>query len=78
MTTLDGQPPNIEKKFPGEGQWEHVWDLKDVENIYDLGFWHNMGDLFVSNYEPGFEASEPLVERRPRGRSTSIKSGRPQ
>ncbi|KAL6902722.1 DHHC palmitoyltransferase domain-containing protein [Trichoderma evansii] len=78
MTTLDGQPPNIEKKFPGEGQWEHVWDLKDVENIYDLGFWHNMGDVFVSNYEPGDEANEPLAERRPRGRSISTKLGHPQ
>lgn len=78
MTTLDGQPPNSEKKYPGEGQWEHVWDLKDVENIYDLGFWHNMGDLFVSNHEPGDEASEPLAERRPRGRSISTKLGHPQ
>ncbi|KAL8337614.1 hypothetical protein RB598_006492 [Gaeumannomyces tritici] len=43
----DGNPPPVEGGgFPGRGEWEQVWKLKDVENLYDLGFWDNLRDVF--------------------------------
>jgi hypothetical protein len=32
----------------GAGEWSRVWKLRDVENIYDLGFVDNMLDVFFS------------------------------
>ncbi|EGR46745.1 uncharacterized protein TRIREDRAFT_50160 [Trichoderma reesei QM6a] len=78
LTTQDAQPPSQERNFAGQGEWEHVWDLNDVDNIYDMGFLHNLGDIFFSNYTFGDGTGEPLTERRPRGRSISAKSGYPQ
>ncbi|KAF4503680.1 SWF1 Spore Wall Formation [Fusarium agapanthi] len=37
VTTQDGQPPKDELRYPGEGEWERVWNLSDVENLYDMG-----------------------------------------
>lgn len=45
MQTEDGDPPRGEGAI-GVGQWEQVWRLKDVENLYDLGFWDNLMDVF--------------------------------
>ncbi|KAF3072243.1 hypothetical protein CFAM422_005642 [Trichoderma lentiforme] len=79
LATQDGQPPSNEGNYPGEGEWEHVWDLKTVDNLYDMGLWHNLGDVFFSNYAFDDGTEEPLAERRPRGRSISTtKSGYPQ
>ncbi|KAI1141237.1 zf-DHHC-domain-containing protein [Hypoxylon sp. FL0543] len=47
--TEDGTPPNP-NYGPGVGEWERVWRLRDVENLYDLGFWDNLVDVFVPNY----------------------------
>ncbi|KAF5721455.1 hypothetical protein FMUND_3583 [Fusarium mundagurra] len=33
VTTQDGQPPKDELRYPGEGEWERVWNLSDVENL---------------------------------------------
>ncbi|GAB1315657.1 palmitoyltransferase swf1 [Madurella fahalii] len=57
VRTVDGQPPAEDPDFPGVGEWEAVWRLKDVENLYDLGFWDNLIDVFV----PGFEFRDPRV-----------------
>ncbi|QGI60700.1 hypothetical protein CEK26_004671 [Fusarium fujikuroi] len=47
VTTQDGQPPNDDLRYPGEGEWERVWNLSDVENLYDMGLWDNLVDIFV-------------------------------
>ncbi|KAF5608806.1 SWF1 spore Wall Formation [Fusarium subglutinans] len=49
VTTQDGQPPKDELRYPGEGEWERVWNLSDVENLYDMGLWDNLVDIFVRN-----------------------------
>ncbi|KAF9781886.1 hypothetical protein IL306_012975 [Fusarium sp. DS 682] len=36
VTTQDGQPPKDELRYPGEGEWERVWNLSDVENLMAL------------------------------------------
>ncbi|KAL4729309.1 palmitoyltransferase swf1 [Fusarium chlamydosporum] len=66
VTTQDGQPPPETLRLPGEGQWERVWNLSDVENLYDMGLRDNMVDIFVSDYEFGQRADEPNAERRRR------------
>ncbi|KAI0113434.1 zf-DHHC-domain-containing protein [Daldinia grandis] len=49
VRTEDGTPPDPNIP-PGSGEWERVWRLRDVENLYDLGFWDNLVDVFVPNY----------------------------
>ncbi|KAI1826672.1 zf-DHHC-domain-containing protein [Xylaria intraflava] len=46
VRTVDGEVPN-DPSPPGEGPWERVWHLRDLENIYDIGFWDNLTDIFV-------------------------------
>ncbi|CAG9954877.1 unnamed protein product [Clonostachys rosea f. rosea IK726] len=67
VTTSHGQPPNSAQQIPGEGPWEKMTSLSDVTNLYDLGFWDNLRDIFLS--EP-FGEREPVSEReRPRHRN---------
>ncbi|OTB09325.1 hypothetical protein M426DRAFT_315893 [Hypoxylon sp. CI-4A] len=49
IRTEDGTPPDPNAP-PGVGEWERVWHLRDIENLYDLGFWDNLIDIFVPNY----------------------------
>ncbi|PHH75206.1 hypothetical protein CDD80_2536 [Ophiocordyceps camponoti-rufipedis] len=56
--TSDGQPPAADAGLQGDGEWEHVWSLKHVENIYDVGFWDNLTDSFVRDYAFGKRAGE--------------------
>ncbi|KAK8085117.1 palmitoyltransferase SWF1 [Apiospora hydei] len=49
VRTEDGTPPSI-TSGPGTGEWERVWHLRDVENLYDLGFWDNLVDVFVPGH----------------------------
>ena len=58
VRTHDGHPPSRDDAWPGVGEWEAVWRLRDVENLYDLGFWDNLLDVLV----PGFMFRDP---RRP-------------
>ncbi|CAG8960850.1 hypothetical protein HYFRA_00002387 [Hymenoscyphus fraxineus] len=46
VRTRDGLPPKTSKQLVGNGEWERVWRLADVENLYDLGFWDNLKDVF--------------------------------
>ena len=46
LRTGDGQPPRGPGAI-GTGDWERVWKLADVENLYDLGFWDNLADVFL-------------------------------
>ncbi|KAI1077220.1 zf-DHHC-domain-containing protein [Whalleya microplaca] len=51
VRTEDGTPPAADDgSSPGVGEWERVWKLRDVENLYDLGFWDNMVDIFAPNH----------------------------
>ncbi|KAF5025582.1 hypothetical protein F66182_2326 [Fusarium sp. NRRL 66182] len=63
VTTQDGQHPKDDPAMPGEGQWERVWNLSNVENLYDMGFWDNLVDVFVADYEFGQRKDEPNAER---------------
>lgn len=45
VRTNDGLPPQ-NPNIIGTGEWERVWRLADVENLYDLGFWDNLKDVF--------------------------------
>ncbi|KAI0835093.1 zf-DHHC-domain-containing protein [Hypoxylon sp. FL0890] len=49
IRTEDGTPPDP-NRGPGVGEWERVWRLRDVENLYDLGLWDNLVDVFMPNY----------------------------
>jgi hypothetical protein len=67
VRTRDGNPPAKDLNLPGEGEWEKVWRVRELENLYDLGFWDNLVDVFV----PGFmfrDPQMPLVEERKRKR----------
>lgn len=49
IRTNDARPPPVDGAgLEGSGEWERVWKLKDVENLYDLGFWDNIADIFSS------------------------------
>ncbi|KAK3191453.1 palmitoyltransferase swf1 [Lecanicillium sp. MT-2017a] len=53
IATHDGEPPVTGEGRPplaGDGAWDRIWKLKNAENMYDLGFWDNMADIFVRNY----------------------------
>jgi palmitoyltransferase ZDHHC4 len=64
ITTRDGRPPGPDEPIPGVGEWERAWSLKNVENIYDLGFWDNLKDVFIPNYSFSSSGHEPAAERR--------------
>jgi hypothetical protein len=49
LRTEDGLPPTGPLAI-GVGQWQRVWKLADVENLYDLGFWDNLTDIFWPRY----------------------------
>lgn len=63
VSTDDGKPPSANMQVAGEGTWERVWKMKDVENIYDMGLWDNLRDIFVTDYDFGAKADDPPVER---------------
>jgi hypothetical protein len=46
VVTGDGQyPRNLQPELQavvGDAEWKRCWKLKEVENIYDLGFWDNV------------------------------------
>lgn len=50
LRTQDGLPPRGPGASIGEGEWERVWKLADVENLYDLGFRDNLIDVFWPRY----------------------------
>jgi palmitoyltransferase len=47
----------------GVGEWQRVWKLRDVENLYDLGFWDNLKDVFWPRY--GLHHPEQHVSSSP-------------
>jgi palmitoyltransferase len=70
VRTEDGKPPSMELNFPGYGEWEAVWRLRDVENLYDLGLWDNLVDMFIPNFmfrDPHVPVARGGCGRRRRG-----------
>ncbi|PHH81530.1 hypothetical protein CDD82_547 [Ophiocordyceps australis] len=63
IIATDGEPPPHDSQLPGEGEWERVWSLKNVDNIYDLGLRDNLADAFVNNYTFGSPIYDPPAER---------------
>ncbi|KAK4238011.1 DHHC palmitoyltransferase-domain-containing protein [Achaetomium macrosporum] len=57
VRTENGRPPEPGTDLPGVGEWEAVWRLREVENLYDLGLWDNLLDVFI----PGFMFRDPHV-----------------
>ncbi|KAF1953803.1 zf-DHHC-domain-containing protein [Byssothecium circinans] len=49
IRTTDGKPPsNLPsriRRVADKESFDRVWDLADVENVYDLGFWDNLADI---------------------------------
>ena len=68
LRTADGQPPRGPGAI-GAGDWERVWELADVENLYDLGFWDNLADVFLP--VNAFRDREEVSPRASRSRSSS-------
>ncbi|KAK3941459.1 zf-DHHC-domain-containing protein [Diplogelasinospora grovesii] len=75
VRTENGKPPSPNLDLPGVGDWEPVWRLRDIENLYDLGFWDNLVDIFRPNYvfrdqyTPMIEVRGRKRRRKGRGRS---------
>ncbi|KAK0617458.1 DHHC palmitoyltransferase-domain-containing protein [Immersiella caudata] len=74
VRTEDGRPPRPDLDIPGVGEWEPTWRLKDIENLYDIGFLDNLIDVFFPNYmfrdpqTPTIEGRQrKRKKRRPRG-----------
>jgi hypothetical protein len=61
LRTEDGMPPRGPEAI-GVGEWARVWKLKDIENLYDLGFWDNMKDVVFPRY--AFHHPEYIVSSR--------------
>ncbi|KAF5871549.1 putative palmitoyltransferase swf1 protein [Botrytis fragariae] len=73
LRTADGQDP---VGAIGDGEWQRVWGLRDVENLYDIGFVDNLKDVFFGHqgvhHVADREADVPL--ETPRGRSSEPSS----
>jgi hypothetical protein len=76
VRTEDGNPPREDiRNVPGVGQWERVFKLRNVENLYDIGFWDNVVDIFW----PGYmfrDGQTPLAEAGSRHKVKSRKPSR--
>ncbi|KAL8674596.1 MAG: hypothetical protein Q9168_001039 [Polycauliona sp. 1 TL-2023] len=47
LRSEDGQPPVISAFASGlTASWQPVHGLYEIENLYDLGFWDNLKDVF--------------------------------
>lgn len=71
IATHDGEPPVTGEGRPplaGDGAWDRIWKLKNAENMYDLGFWDNMADIFVRNYSFGKNRDDLPIELRRRAK----------
>ncbi|KAF4637673.1 hypothetical protein G7Y89_g391 [Cudoniella acicularis] len=73
VRTEDGLPP-IREGVVGVGEWERVWKLRDVENLYDLGFWDNLKDVFWPRYGVWHKKERKAEDARNNGRSNADSS----
>lgn len=64
VRTENGQAPNPDDgHYPGVGQWTPVFKMIDVINLYDLGLWNNLRDVFWPRYR-FTGGGTPMSERR--------------
>ncbi|RYP09186.1 hypothetical protein DL764_001457 [Monosporascus ibericus] len=73
VRTEDGRPPAA-AFGPGVGEWQRVWKLRDVENLYDIGFVDNLTDVFVPNYSFRDEVPPPAMDGN--GMTSDLERGR--
>lgn len=71
VRTDDGSPPSADDPL-GVGDWERVWSLRDIENLYDLGFWDNLVDVFV----PGYSFRDEVMSDVETGRNSRLRKAR--
>jgi hypothetical protein len=65
LRTEDGLPPTMAGAGTvGIGDWERVWKLSDLENLYDLGFWDNLKDVVWPRYRFHHHANSVVQEAR--------------
>ena len=56
VRTNDGEPPEARAIWPqnntatGNSRWRRVSGLHEVHNLYDLGFWDNLMDVFSAEW----------------------------
>ncbi|KYK55080.1 DHHC zinc finger domain-containing protein [Drechmeria coniospora] len=63
VATSDGCPPSDQARPQGDGEWERVWKLDRVENLYDMGFRDNLADAFLRDFAFGGRSIDPPAER---------------
>ncbi|KAF3761492.1 zf-DHHC-domain-containing protein [Cryphonectria parasitica EP155] len=69
MIHTDNGPPRADStNIPGRGEWTRVVALAEVDNLYDLGFWDNLRDVFWPRYRFAKGGGIPVGERVDRGR----------
>ena len=76
VATVDGKPPN-RSRLPGEGDWERLWKIKHVDNLYDAGWWDNILDVFVSDHDFGERRSGSSAGQRRFANRASANLGHP-
>ena len=73
LRTEDGLPPRGRGAAVGVGEWQRVWKLADVENLYDLGFWDNLIDVFQERQGFHHHTEAKIQDLRSRSSSGSIR-----
>lgn len=72
VSSEDGAPRS--EHIPGVGAWTQVRTLREVDNLYDLGFWDNLRDVFWPRYR--FAKGPGIVPAAERGRGRHGRHGR--
>ncbi|PSS03415.1 DHHC palmitoyltransferase-domain-containing protein [Coniella lustricola] len=75
VRTENGPPRADSTNIPGEGEWTQVTSLKEVDNLYDLGFWDNLRDVFWPRYRFASGSGVPVDGRIGRGRQRERRQG---
>lgn len=68
IRTENGMPRADSTNIPGVGEWVQVKRLGEVDNLYDLGFWDNLRDVFWPRYRFAKGNGIPVGEGAGRGR----------
>lgn len=64
MATIDGKVPTTSgAPLPGEGAWKRIQSMREIENLYDMGFWDNLADIFIKDYSFGVTKDDLPVDR---------------
>lgn len=64
----NGKPRADSTNIPGVGEWVQVKALREVENLYDLGFWDNLREVFWPRFRFAKGSGVPVSETRGRAR----------